>query len=103
MWIFPTDTNGFEPYLRDEATLARPWALPGTPGLEHRIGGLEKEDGSGNVSYDPDNHEQMVHLRAEKVARIAADIPPTEIYGEKSGELPCVELGRNLRRSQNSR
>ena len=90
---FPTDTNGFEPYLRDEATLARPWAIPGTPGLEHRIGGLEKEDVSGNVSYDPDNHEQMVHLRAEKVARIADDIPPTEIFGEASGELLVLSWG----------
>lgn len=90
---FPTDTNGFEPYLRDEATLARPWALPGTPGLEHRIGGLEKEDVSGNVSYDPDNHEQMVHLRAEKVARIADDLPPTEIFGEASGELLVLSWG----------
>ena len=90
---FPTDTNGFEPYLRDEATLARPWAIPGTPGLEHRIGGLEKEDGSGNVSYDPDNHEQMVHLRAEKVARIADDLPPTKIFGESSGELLVLSWG----------
>ena len=90
---FPTDTNGFEPYLRDKATLARPWAIPGTPGLEHRIGGLEKEDVSGNVSYDPDNHEQMVHLRAEKVARIADDLPPTEIFGESSGELLVLSWG----------
>ena len=90
---FPTDTNGFEPYLRDEATLARPWAIPGTPGLEHRIGGLEKEDVSGNVSYDPDNHEQMVHLRAEKVARIVDDIPPTEIFGEANGELLVLSWG----------
>ena len=90
---FPTDTNGFEPYLRDEATLARPWALPGTPGLEHRIGGLEKEDVSGNVSYDPDNHEQMVHLRAEKVARIADDLPATEIFGEASSELLVLSWG----------
>ena len=90
---FSTDTNGFEPYLRDEATLARPWAIPGTPGLEHRIGGLEKEDVSGNVSYDPDNHEQMVHLRAEKVARVADDIPPTEIFGESSGELLVLSWG----------
>ena len=90
---FPTDTNGFEPYLRDEATLARPWAIPGTPGLEHRIGGLEKEDGSGNVSYDPDNHEQMVHLRAEKVARIVDDIPATEIFGEANGELLVLSWG----------
>ena len=90
---FPTDTNGFEPYLRDKATLARPWAIPGTPGLEHRIGGLEKEDVSGNVSYDPDNHEQMVHLRAEKVARIADDIPTIEIFGESSGELLVLSWG----------
>ena len=90
---FPTDTNGFEPYLRDEATLARPWAIPGTPGLEHRIGGLEKADISGNVSYDPENHEQMVHLRAEKVARIANDIPPIEIFGQSSGELLVLSWG----------
>ena len=90
---FPTDTNGFEPYLRDETTLARPWAIPGTPGLEHRIGGLEKADISGNVSYDPDNHEQMVHLRAEKVAGIVDDIAPTEIFGESSGELLVLSWG----------
>ena len=64
-----TDPEGFQPYCRDEATLARPWAIPGTPGLEHRIGGLEKEDGTGNVSYDPENHERMCRLRAEKVER----------------------------------
>ena len=69
----------FWPYVRDERTLARPWAVPGTPGLEHRVGGLEKLDGSGEVSYEPENHERMVHLRAAKVAGIAADIPPVEI------------------------
>ncbi len=69
----------FWPYLRDPETLARPWALPGTPGLMHRIGGLEKADGSGNVSYDPVNHELMVRLRAQKVAGIARDIPPVEL------------------------
>ncbi len=69
----------FWPYLRDPETLARPWAIPGTPGLTHRIGGLEKEDGSGNVSYDPENHEHMVRLRAAKVAGIAHDIPPVEL------------------------
>jgi 2-oxoglutarate/2-oxoacid ferredoxin oxidoreductase subunit alpha len=77
-----TDESGqstFWPYLRDEETLARPWALPGTPGLEHRIGALEKEDGSGNVSYDPQNHEKMVRLRAAKVAGIASDIEPVEV------------------------
>src|SRR6185295_18194900 len=68
---FRRDPEGFKPYLRDPQTLARPWAIPGTPGLEHRIGGIEKEDVTGNVSYDPENHEKMVHLRAEKISRIA--------------------------------
>jgi 2-oxoglutarate/2-oxoacid ferredoxin oxidoreductase subunit alpha len=72
----------FFPYVRDAETLARDWALPGTPGLMHRIGGLEKEDGSGNVSYDPGNHQRMVHLRADKVARVAATIPPLEVHGD---------------------
>ena len=67
------------PYQRDPETLARQWAIPGTPGLEHRIGGLEKEDVTGNVSYDPDNHDHMVRLRAQKVAGIAADIPELEV------------------------
>ena len=70
------------PYLRDDHTLARPWAIPGTPGLEHRIGGLEKEDVTGNVSYEPENHEHMVRLRAEKVARVAAEIAPPEVDGD---------------------
>ncbi len=69
----------FWPYLRDPETLARPWAVPGTPGLMHRIGGLEKADGAGNVSYDPANHELMVRLRAKKVAGIAGDIPAVEV------------------------
>ena len=72
----------FWPYLRDPDTLARPWACPGTPGLMHRIGGIEKEDGSGNISYDPANHERMVRLRAAKIAGIAADIPPVEVTGD---------------------
>jgi 2-oxoglutarate ferredoxin oxidoreductase subunit alpha len=79
---FATETNHdgvFWPYLRDPETLARPWAIPGTPGLMHRIGGIEKQDGTGNVNYDPENHEHMVHLRAEKVARIANDIPGVEV------------------------
>jgi 2-oxoglutarate ferredoxin oxidoreductase subunit alpha len=76
---FATDPDGYQPYARDPATLARPWAIPGTPGLEHRIGGLEKADVSGNVSYDPENHDLMVRLRAQKVAGIAADIPPLEV------------------------
>jgi 2-oxoglutarate/2-oxoacid ferredoxin oxidoreductase subunit alpha len=82
---FRTDPEGFAPYARDPETLSRPWAIPGTPGLEHRIGGLEKEDLSGNVSYDPQNHEKMVRLRAEKVARIARDIPPLEVIGDAAG------------------
>jgi 2-oxoglutarate/2-oxoacid ferredoxin oxidoreductase subunit alpha len=73
------DGDRFLPYKRDVATLARPWAIPGTPGLEHRIGGLEKEDETGNVSYDPENHDHMVRLRAAKVAGIAADIPELDV------------------------
>jgi len=72
----------FWPYQRDPDTLARPWAVPGTPGLMHRIGGIEKEDGSGNISYDPANHERMVRLRAAKIAGIANDIPPVEVTGD---------------------
>ena len=75
----PNDGGRFLPYLRDPQTLARPWAIPGTPGLEHRIGGLEKADGTGNVSYDPENHDLMTRLRAQKVAGIAADIPELEV------------------------
>ena len=76
------DGTRFWPYLRDPETLARPWAIPGTPGLEHRIGGIEKEDGTGNINYDPENHERMVHLRAEKIAGIANDIPAVEVVGD---------------------
>jgi 2-oxoglutarate/2-oxoacid ferredoxin oxidoreductase subunit alpha len=90
---FHTDPADFMPYARDAATLARPWVRPGTPGLEHRIGGLEKQDGSGNVSYDPDNHEQMVHLRAQKVARIADAIPAAEVDGPASGTVLIVGWG----------
>jgi 2-oxoglutarate ferredoxin oxidoreductase subunit alpha len=75
----PDDPAQFWPYLRDEATLARPWAIPGTPGLEHRIGGLEKADGNGNISYDPANHDFMVRTRAAKVERIAESLPPLEV------------------------
>lgn len=85
--------NGFEPYLRDPETLARPWAKPGTPGLEHRIGGLEKSDVTGHVSYDTENHEKMVEIRAEKVARIADDIPPTEVFGAQEGEILLLGWG----------
>ena len=80
------------PYLRDPTTLARPWAVPGTPGLEHRIGGLEKADGSGGVSYDPANHERMVRLRAAKVAGIGPTLPPVEV-DDPSGEARVLVLG----------
>jgi 2-oxoglutarate ferredoxin oxidoreductase subunit alpha len=83
----------FRPYERDENTLARPWAVPGTAGLEHRIGGLEKADVTGNVSYDPDNHHRMQLLRAAKVAGIAKDIPPLEVFGPESGDLLILGWG----------
>ena len=90
---FATDPDTFRPYARDEDTLARPWAVPGTPGLEHRIGGLEKADVSGNVSYDAENHMRMVAYRAEKVERIANDIPDVEVVGEPEGSLLVVGWG----------
>ena len=90
---FATDSESFQPYARDEETLARPWAIPGTPGLEHRIGGLEKSDGVGAVNYDAENHEIMVHHRAEKVARIANDIPDLEVTGNPQGELLVLGWG----------
>jgi len=90
---FRTDPQGFTPYLRDPQTLARPWAIPGTPGLEHRIGGIEKQEGTGNVNYEPQNHERMVHLRAEKVARVALELPPLEVDGDSEGELLVVGWG----------
>jgi 2-oxoglutarate ferredoxin oxidoreductase subunit alpha len=90
---FRTDPEGFRPYMRDDETLARPWAVPGTPGLEHRIGGLEKEDRSGNVSYDPANHEKMVRTRAEKVERIARSIPAQAVEGDQEGDLLIVGWG----------
>jgi 2-oxoglutarate/2-oxoacid ferredoxin oxidoreductase subunit alpha len=86
-------TPEFWPYVRDEATLARPWAPPGVPGLEHRIGGLEKADESGNVSYDPRNHERMVRLRAAKVAGIAAAVPPVEVDDEEGAEVLVLAWG----------
>ena len=87
------DGAEFLPYARNKQTLARPWALPGTPGLTHRIGGLEKTDGKGEVSYDKLNHEHMVRARAEKVARVAEDIPPSEVFGPEKGELLVVGWG----------
>lgn len=90
---FAKDPESFAPFLRDEETLARPWAIPGTPGLEHRIGGLEKEAVTGNVCYDARNHEYMVETRAKKVERIAQELPPMEIDGPDTGELLVVGWG----------
>jgi len=92
---FTTEPNfegEFLPYLRDEKTLARPWAVPGTPGLEHRIGGLEKADRTGNISYDPDNHDLMTRLRAQRVAGIAADIAELEV-DDPDGDAKVLVLG----------
>lgn len=85
--------SDFKPYKRDPETMARPWAVPGTKGYEHRIGGIEKQETTGNVSYDPDNHERMVRLRAAKVNKIAQDIPPTEVLGAKKGKVLVVGWG----------
>jgi 2-oxoglutarate ferredoxin oxidoreductase subunit alpha len=91
---FRDDPEGFQPFLRDPQTLARPWALPGTPGLEHRIGGIERSYDTGHISYDPDNHEKMTHTRAAKVAGIANDIPlQTVSLGEDSGAMAVVGWG----------
>ena len=91
---FRTETQGFQPYLRDPGTLSRPWAIPGTPGLEHRIGGIEKDYDSGNISYDPANHQRMTEVRAAKVAGIANDIPEQSVtFGEASGSLVVVGWG----------
>ena len=90
---FATDPAGFHPYERDPKTLARPWAVPGTPGLEHRIGGLEKADITGNVSYEGANHDKMTRLRAEKVARIADDIPELQVLGPSKGDLLVLGWG----------
>lgn len=90
---FRTDPQGFFPYLRDERTLARPWVKPGTPGLEHRIGGIEKDYLTGNISYAPANHEQMVRVRHQKVTRITQEIPPTKVHGPEQGKLLVLGWG----------
>ena len=91
---FQTDPGGFQPYARDPVTLARPWAVPGTPGLEHRIGGLEKDSLTGAISYDPANHQLMTETRAAKLERIAQDIPPQGLErGGKEGRLAVVGWG----------
>ncbi len=88
-----TDAEHFQPYSRDPQTLARPWAVPGTPGLEHRIGGLEKADVTGHVCYDPDNHELMIKLREQKVKGVAESYAPLEVFGEDSGDLLVLGWG----------
>ncbi len=101
---FTTETNStdgdgnpqFLSFLRDPDTLARPWAVPGTPGLEHRLGGLEKADGTGNVSYDPGNHELMTQLREAKISGIASDIPLVEVDGSGSADVLLVGWGSTM-------
>lgn len=98
---FAQETNGvdgegretFHPYVRDDETLSRGWALPGTPDLEHQIGGLEKEAETGHVSYDPENHQRMTELRAAKIQRITRDIPPTQVNGPEEGDILVVGWG----------
>jgi 2-oxoglutarate ferredoxin oxidoreductase subunit alpha len=91
---FETEADDFQPFRRDPATLARPWAVPGTPGLAHRIGGLERAEDSGEVSYDAANHQRMTELRAAKIAGIARDIPDQTIeLGESTGPLAVVGWG----------
>ena len=95
----PNHDDEFWPYLRDPETLARPWAIPGTPGLMHRIGGIEKQDGTGNVNYDPDNHELMVHLRADKIARHRRRHPAGRGRGDPDAEMLVLGWGSTWGRS----
>jgi 2-oxoglutarate/2-oxoacid ferredoxin oxidoreductase subunit alpha len=90
---YHTEPKGFLPYSRDPQTLARPWAVPGTPGLEHRVGGLEKQDGTGNVNYEPLNHERMIHLRAAKVEAVVQEVPDVVPAGDAEGDLLLVGWG----------
>jgi len=90
---FRTEPEGYQPYMRESKTLARPWVVPGTPGLEHRVGGLGKQDVTGNVSYAPEDHEEIVHKRAEKIERIADYIPELEVLGPEQGDLLVLGWG----------
>ncbi|MBP9946066.1 MAG: 2-oxoacid:acceptor oxidoreductase subunit alpha [Vicinamibacteria bacterium] len=90
---FRTDPAGFQPFMRDPGTLARPWAVPGTAGLEHRIGGIEKQDVTGNINYEPENHDKMVRLRAAKVAGVVQDIPDVVPAGDPEGDVVIVGWG----------
>jgi 2-oxoglutarate/2-oxoacid ferredoxin oxidoreductase subunit alpha len=91
--LFETNPDDFQPYRRNPETLARPWAVPGTPGLEHRLGGLEKQDVTGNVNYEPLNHEHMVRTRAAKVEAVAQEIPDVVPEGDAEGDLVIVAWG----------
>jgi len=96
---YTTEQNGngeFLPYLRTPGTFSRPWAVPGTPGLEHRVGGLEKDSVTGNISYVPDNHQLMTDTRAWKVANIANDIPELEVFGDEDADVLVVGWGSTL-------
>ena len=91
---FHKETKGFHPFLRDKETLARAWAVPGTPGLEHRIGGLEKDFDTGNISYDPENHGHMTKVRAEKIEGVSQGIPLQDVAsGPNSGKLAVIGWG----------
>ncbi len=90
---FHSNPDGFEPYDRNEVTLGRPWAIPGTAGLEHRIGGIEKWNGSGNISYDPQNHDFMVRLRTAKVGRVVQEIPDIEVFGDVDADTLVLGWG----------
>ena len=89
----PNDGDEFLPYARDPETLARPWAVPGTPGLEHRVGGLEKQDRTGNVAYEPENHQLMTELRAAKIDAIRRDIPPIKVHGDADSKILVLGWG----------
>jgi 2-oxoglutarate ferredoxin oxidoreductase subunit alpha len=93
---FLTESDGFQPYKRDPDTLARPWVKPGTPGMEHRVGGLEKQDITGVVDQNPENHERMVRLRAEKVERVRNDIPPLKVDGDPNADLLVIGWGSSF-------
>ena len=103
---FRSEPEGFHPYLRDPESLSRPWAVPGTPGLEHRVGGIEKDYDSGHISYDPDNHQRMTDVRAEKIAHIADDLPLQEVdQGDAGSGVAVVGWGSTygpIRRAVNN-
>ena len=96
------DPDNYQPYMRDPQTLARPWVVPGTPRMEHRIGGLGKQDVTGNVSYAPEDHERIVHTRAAKIRGIAHSIPELEVTGPEQGDLLVLGWGGDLRRHSRS-